>query len=116
MAFNENLAIRIREKLADVPNLEEKHMFGGICFMVDRKMCLGIIKDDMMCRIEPEMHEKAVEMNGCRTMDFNKRPMKGYVYIDETGMRTQKEFDYWIGLALDYNKKAVPSKKKKKGQ
>lgn len=66
-----------------------------------------------MCRIDPEFHETAVEKNGCRTMDFTKRPMIGYVLIDDTGMRTQREFDYWINLALDFNAKVKSSKKKK---
>jgi TfoX/Sxy family transcriptional regulator of competence genes len=114
MAYDENLADRIREKLADIPLIEEKAMMGGLTFMVNEKMCVGIIKDEMMCRIDPEIHDIVVEMTGCRTMDFTKRPMKGYVMIDEMGMRSQKEFDYWIGLALDYNKIAKSSKKRKK--
>ena len=56
----------------------------------------------------------AVEKQGCRTMDFTNRPMKGYVLIDETGMQSKKDFEYWIKLALDYNPKAKSSKKKKK--
>jgi TfoX/Sxy family transcriptional regulator of competence genes len=114
MAYDENLADRIREKLADIPLIEEKAMMGGLTFMVNEKMCVGIIKDEMMCRIDPEIHDIVVEMTGCRTMDFTKRPMKGYVMIDETGMRSQHEFDYWIGLALAYNKIAKSSKKRKK--
>jgi hypothetical protein len=47
-------------------------------------------------------------------MDFTKRPMKGYIMIDENGMKSQIEFDYWINLALDFNKKAKSSKKPKK--
>jgi len=46
-------------------------------------------------------------------MDFTKRPMQGYIMIDKNGMRTQKDFDYWVDLAIDFNKKAKPSKKKK---
>ena len=76
-------------------------------------MCLGIIKDEMMCRIDPELHEAVVEKPGCRTMDFTKRPMKGYVMIDDSGMKTKKEFDYWVNLCLTFNKKAKSSKKKK---
>jgi hypothetical protein len=76
-------------------------------------MCVGIIKDEMMCRIDPEFHNTAIEQTGCRTMDFTKRPMKGYVMVDDTGMKTKKEFDYWLGLALMFNKKAKSSKTKK---
>ena len=113
MAYSEKLADRIREQLAHLPIIEEKEMMGGLTFMVNDKMCIGIIKDEMMCRIDPEFHENATEINGCRTMDFTKRPMKGYVMIDENGMRTQKEFEYWINLALEFNAKAKSFKKKK---
>lgn len=114
MAYDKNLGNRIRERLADLPIIEEKEMMGGLVFMVDNKMCLGVIKDEMMCRIDPEIHETIVEMTGCRMMDFTKRPMMGYVLIDDSGMRTPKEFDYWIQLALEFNIKAKASKKKKK--
>lgn len=113
MAYNEKLADRIRESLFELSNIEEKEMMGGLTFMVNDKMCLGIIKDELMCRIDPDIHEIEIEKIGCRTMDFTKRPMKGYVMIDETGMKTDKEFEYWINLCLNYNSKAKSSKKKK---
>ena len=114
MAYSEKLANRIRERLADLTKVEEKEMMGGLTFMYNGKMCVGIIKDELMCRIDPAIHDEAVEKNGCRTMDFTNRPMKGFVMIDDTGMKTKKEFDYWIDLALEFNKKAKSSKKKKK--
>ena len=86
---------------------------GGLTFMVDDKMCIGVIKDEMMCRIDPEFQDTAVEMTGCRTMNFTNRPMKGYVMIDRMAMRTPGEFEYWINLALKFNHKAKSSKKKK---
>lgn len=114
MAYNEKLADRIRESLCEIPKVEEKQMMGGLTFMVNGKMCVGIIKDEMMCRIDPAIHETEIEKQGCRTMDFTKRPMKGYVMVDDTGMKTKKEFDYWINLCLEFNSKAKSSKKKKK--
>jgi TfoX/Sxy family transcriptional regulator of competence genes len=84
--------------------------------MYNDKMCAGIIKNELMCRIDPEFHETAVEKTGCRTMDFTKRPMKGYVMVDETGMRSKSDLDYWINLAIEYNKKAKSSKKTRKKQ
>lgn len=114
MAYCEDLANRIRQRLAELPNIEEKKMMGGLTFMFNNKMCVGIIKDELMCRIDPTLHEESVEKNGCRTMDFTKRPMKGYVMIDESGMKSQTDFDYWINLAIDFNKQAKSSKKKKK--
>lgn len=114
MAYNENLANRIRQRLVKLPNISEKEMMGGLTFMFNDKMCVGIIKDELMCRIDPTLHEESVEKIGCRTMDFTKRPMKGYVMIDENGMKSQDDFDYWINLALDFNNKAKSSKKKTK--
>ena len=116
MAYNEILADRIRERLASLENVEEKKMMGGLTFMVNDKMCVGVIKDELMCRIDPSMHETAVEKHGCRTMDFTHRPMIGYVLIEDTGMKTKSEFDYWIDLALEFNKKAKSSKRPMKSQ
>src|SRR5437762_11513137 len=113
MAYSEKLAGRIRKTLADLPNIEEKEMMGGLTFMYNEKMCIGIIADEMMCRIDPNLHETAIEKTGCRTMDFTKRPMKGYVMVDDSGMKTKKDFEYWISLALDFNKKGKSSKKEK---
>ena len=114
MAYDEKLANRIRERFAMLDHVEEKEMMGGLTFMYNGKMCVGIIKGDLMCRVDPAIHDECIEMRGCRTMDFTKRPMSGYIMIDETGMRSKKEFDHWINLALEFNKKAKASKKKKK--
>ncbi|MDI1354979.1 MAG: TfoX/Sxy family protein [bacterium] len=114
MAYNESLVDRIRESLVSVPNVEEKHMFGGVCFMVKGKMCAGVIKDEMMCRIDPALEETVLEMPSCRPMDFSGRPLKGYVFVDESGMRSKKDLQYWVNLCLDFNANAKSSKKKKK--
>ena len=114
MAYNEKLADRIRIRLAEVPKVEEKFMFGGVCFMVKGKMCIGIVKDEMMCRIGPDAYETALEKNGCREMVFTGKPMKGYVYVSDEAMKSKKDFDYWINLCLDFNSKAKASKKKSK--
>ena len=112
MAYNQKLAERIRERLAETKKVKEKEMMGGLTFMVNDKMCIGIIKDEMMCRIDPDIQEAALSKTGCRIMDFTGRPMKGYVMVDETGIKSKKDFDYWIGLCLEFNKKAKSSKKK----
>jgi TfoX/Sxy family transcriptional regulator of competence genes len=114
MAYNEKLADRIRESLVDVPGVEEKFMFGGVCFMVNGKMCIGVVKDEMMCRIDPALNEEVLEMRGCRPMDFTGKPMKGYVFIDEEGMKTKKAFDHWVELCLEFNSRAKAAKKSPK--
>ena len=114
MAYDEKLANRIRERLSGLRKVEEKAMMGGLTFMYNGKMCVGIIKDDLMCRIDPALHNESIEKRGCRTMDFTSRPMSGFILIDETGMKSKKDFDYWIDLALAFNKTAKASKKRKK--
>lgn len=115
MAYNLNLAEKIRIRLADIPNMEEKEMFGGIAFMNKGKMCVGIIKDDLMCRIDPALYESALEKNGCREMDFTGRPMRGWVIVEEAGFSRPKDFEFWIELCLEFNSKAKKTGKKKKG-
>ncbi|MDB5232842.1 MAG: TfoX/Sxy family protein [Chitinophagaceae bacterium] len=112
MAYNEKLADRIREALTDVPRVEEKKMFRGVAFMVDDKMCITVGDNEMMCRIDPALHEDEVEKNGCRTVIMRGREYKGWVLISEEGMKTKKQFDHWIKLALDFNKRAKSSKKR----
>ena len=114
MAFNEALNDRIREALQEVPNLEEKHMFGGTCYMVNDKMCVGVVGDEMMCRIGPDAYEAALEKPGCREMDFAGKPMEGYVFVAEEATRSKKELQYWIDLCLAYNVHAKAAKKKAK--
>ena len=113
MAYNEKLAERIRQRLVGLPDIEEKRMMGGLTFMVNGKMCVGIIKDELMCRIDPALHKQLIRKKGCRTMDFTNRPMWGYILVDDSAMQSEKDFNYWIDLAIDFNKHAKASKKKK---
>lgn len=112
MAYDEALANRIREALLDLPNVEEKKMFGGLCFMVNDKMCAGVLKDEMICKFNPDINDEVLMREGCRPFDFSVRSMKGFVYVSEKAIRTQKDFDYWINLCLEYNKIAKAKKKK----
>lgn len=113
MAYDEKLATRIRERLEGTPKVKEKEMMGGLTFMINDKMCIGIIKGEMMCRIDPDLQEAALEKTGCRIMDFTGRPMNGYVLVDDSGMKSKKDFDYWIDICLSFNKKANSLKKRK---
>ena len=114
MAFDEKLAGRVRKNLSKQSDVEEKKMMGGLTFMVNGKMCAGILKDDLMARIDPNVYEDALKKNGCRAMDFTGKPMKGFVFISPDGTSDRKDLLFWLKLALDFNKKAKPSKKKKR--
>jgi TfoX/Sxy family transcriptional regulator of competence genes len=115
MAYNEKLADRVRELIAQShQDIEEKKMFSGVCFMVNGKMCVGIQKDRLMVRLDPGMIEQVVEKQGCRQMEMNGKTMKAFVLVEEPVITTRKKLEYWIKLALDYNPIAKASKKKNK--
>jgi TfoX/Sxy family transcriptional regulator of competence genes len=113
MANDEVLTRRVRDALSDIRDVEEKKMFGGLMFMVNGKMCISIGKDRIMCRIDPAIHEEVVKRKGCRTVNMKGRKYIGYVHIDKEALKSKKDFDYWVGLALDYNKRAKASTKRK---
>ena len=114
MSYNEFLADRVRLAMKEKNvRFEEKAMMGGLTFMVDDKMCVGIVKDNLMARIDPAIYERALKRKGCREMDFTHRPMKGFVFVEPLGTDMDEDLYSWIQLALDYNPKAKSSKKKK---
>src|ERR1051325_1972551 len=114
MAYNEKLADMTRELISLThKNVEEKPMFGGLCFMVNDKMCVGVEKERLMVRLDPARYDEVMEKEGCKPMNFTGKIMKGYVFVDIDVLKSKKELEYWIKLALDFNKVAKASKKKK---
>ncbi len=113
MAYNELLADRLRQALHERKiNFEEKKMMGGLCIMVDDKMCVGVVKEDLMARIGPHVYEEFLNRPGARLMDFTKRPMKGYAFVNSEGWDDDSELSAWIDQCLVFNKEAKSSKKK----
>jgi TfoX/Sxy family transcriptional regulator of competence genes len=113
MAYNEQLANRTREIISTTHKItDEKAMFGGLCFMVNDKMCVGVEKERLMVRLDPARYEEVMEKEGCTPMDFTGKIMKGYVFVGINALNTKKKLSYWINLALEYNKIAKASKKK----
>ena len=110
MARDEELVSRVRAGLAHVPSVKERRMFGSIAFMVRGKMCVGVRTERIMCRINPELHDAAVERKGCRTVVMKGRQYRGYVYVDAESVRTNRALKYWLDLALDYNEVAVSTR------
>lgn len=79
--------------------------------MVNNKMCVGIVRDTLMARIDPDMYQEALKKKGSREMDFTGRPMKGFIFVDPIGIDMEEDLEYWIQLALEYNPKAKRSRK-----
>jgi TfoX/Sxy family transcriptional regulator of competence genes len=112
MAYSEKLAERIREAFATVANVEEKKMFRGIAFIVNDKMCVTVAADEIMCRVDPALHETLITKKGCKTVMMNNREYKGWVLVSEEEIKSKSDLDYYIKLALDFNKTAKASKRK----
>jgi TfoX/Sxy family transcriptional regulator of competence genes len=113
MAYDEQLATRIRRGFSKQQvRFEEKRMMGGLCFLVDGKMCIGAEKNRLMARIDPAVYDSALKRIGCVPMDFTGRPMRGFVFVKPEGLSTDAELEAWLKLALEFNPKAKSSKKK----
>jgi TfoX/Sxy family transcriptional regulator of competence genes len=111
MAFDVRLASRVRDLLAGRGKIAEKKMMGGLTFMVNDRMCVGVVANDLMARIGPLAYDEALTRKGCREMDFTGKAMRGYVFVGPAGTRQTRDLDRWVRLALDFNKKAKASRK-----
>lgn len=121
MAYDEFLADRIRQNFKEKSVVfEEKKMMGGLCFMVDNKMCCGLLSNKksgeavLMARIGMEQYESALEKKHCSEMNFTGRSMKGFVFVSADGLDVEGDLNYWVQLCLDFNPFAKSSKKKSK--
>jgi TfoX/Sxy family transcriptional regulator of competence genes len=113
MAYDEHLAERIGQSLkSNKVSFEVKKMMGGLCYLVDGKMTVGIVKNQLMARIDPDIYQEALQRKGAKEMDFTGRPMKGYVFVSPEGIDLDDDLDYWVGLAVEFNPRAKASKKK----
>lgn len=91
-----------------------KKMMGGLCYMVDDKMCVGIVKEQLMARVGADFYADALQVAHANEMNFTGRAMKGYVFIDADGLDTDDQLEFWVQKCLDFNPLAKSSKKKKK--
>jgi TfoX/Sxy family transcriptional regulator of competence genes len=111
MAFNEQLAERIRKQIGDGPGITERRMFGGIAFMLNGNMICGITREDLMVRVGPDRFEEALARPGARPMDFTGRPMKGMIFVSAEGCETDGQLREWVEQTLEYAR-SLPAKTK----
>jgi TfoX/Sxy family transcriptional regulator of competence genes len=123
MAYNEALTNRVREALLEglsrtakpKRKIVEKKMFRGVTFMVDGKMCVSAGDDTLMFRIDPMIHDDMVaNTDGAKTVIMKGREYKGYVHVHEDAVKSKRQLNRWIDLALEFNTIAKASPKKKK--
>ena len=109
MAFDELLADRIREALGDRSGIKEKRMFGGLAFLLNGNMAVGIVGDRLMIRFDKTAHEFVLSHRHVSPMDFTHRPMRGFAFVEKQGIATDEQLGQWVGFACDYAG-ALPSK------
>ncbi len=102
MAYDERLAGRIRDVLANRGDVVEKKMFGNLAFMVKGNMCCGVVGDELMARVGPDGYQAALKRPHARPMDFTGKPLKGFVYVAPEGSAAPDALESWIGLALEF--------------
>jgi TfoX/Sxy family transcriptional regulator of competence genes len=107
MAFDEGSAERIRELLSDYP-LDERKMFGGLVFMVQGHMTVGLSNDDLMVRVGAEQYDDALAQPHARKMDFTNKPMKGFVVVGSEGYAEDKDLALWVQRGLKHTLSLAP--------
>jgi TfoX/Sxy family transcriptional regulator of competence genes len=111
MAYDSELAKRIKAKMAGLPSLEEKKMFGGVGFLLNGNLACGVQKNAMIVRVAPEKHAELLTRAHARPFDMTGRPMKGWLIVDAEGCKTDKQLSTWIKEGVDFAL-TLPKKKK----
>ncbi|GAB3676525.1 TfoX/Sxy family protein [Salinisphaera aquimarina] len=102
MTFDPGLAERLREAFAaaDVQDISERAMFGGLVFMVGGHMACGIVADDLMVRVGPDQYAEALARPHARAMDFTGRPLRGFVFVAPPGFEADTDLMHWLETSL----------------
>ena len=108
MAYDEKVAELLRKAFKRRRGVEEKNMFGGVAFMYRRYMCAGVIDDMIVIRVGPDEYENALSEPHTRPMDFTGKPMKGYVYVEPKGYKSEKDLKNWIESGIKFVKTLPP--------
>jgi len=112
MAYDEGLAERIRDHFRDRRDIEEKKMFGGLCFMISNHMCCGIVGEVLMARVGPENYEKCLGKKYASEMDFTGKALKGMVYVLPGGIDSDASLGEWLDTCVKFVLSLPPKKKK----
>jgi len=102
LGYNKDLVQRIREFLEKTSGVSEKKMFGGIAFMVNGNMTVGVIKDELIVRVGKEYYTQALKEDFTREMDFTGKPLKGIIFVEAEGISEDSVLHYWINKGLKF--------------
>lgn len=102
MAYDPELAERVRDAIALREDLTEREMFGGIGFMLGGNMACGVIGEELIVRLGPEEAERALAESHTRPFDYTGRPMRGWIYVATPGLRSDDELAGWVDAGADF--------------
>jgi TfoX/Sxy family transcriptional regulator of competence genes len=102
VAYNEDLAERVRDLLSARSDVSERKMFGGIAFMIGGNMACGVLGEDLIVRLGDDEGEKALAEEGVRPFDFTGRPMKNIVYVSTERTGDDSDLAGWVETGADY--------------
>jgi TfoX-like protein len=102
MAFDEKLAGSVRKQLGGRAGLTEKKMFGGLAFLINGNMSVGIHGGELIVRIAPETTDAALKEPGARLFDITGRPMRGWLLVGGPGIKDSKSLAKWVGRGVEY--------------
>lgn len=111
MAYDEQLASRIRAALGGVSGISERKMFGGLAFLRDGLMVVGVLGSSLVARVGKGLQDESLSRAHVRVMDFNGKPMGGYVYVDAAGTATDADLEFWLQRCLDFVATLPPRKR-----
>ena len=109
MAYDEQLADRVRGFLTPFPGVDERKMFGGLAFLLRGNMCCGVVGDELMVRVGRESYEAALHEPYAREMDFTGRPLKGFIYVASDGLSSEGDLRAWVERGARYAE-SLPAK------
>src|SRR3989442_5963952 len=99
MAFDERLAERIRGSLRRRKGFVEKKMFGGVGFLLNGNMCVGVHGSELIVRLAPEDTDAALKRANTRRFDLTGRPMEGWILVQPAALKTDAQLGKWIEVA-----------------
>ncbi len=111
MAYDEELAGRVRAALADFQGISERKMFGGLAFLLGGNMCCGVVGEELMVRVGAEGYAAALSEPHAREMDFTGRPLSGFVYVASDGLTSDGDLRAWVERGARYAA-SLPVKRK----
>jgi TfoX/Sxy family transcriptional regulator of competence genes len=108
MAFDDQLATRVRAVLAGVADVGERRMFGGLAFLVGGHMACGVVGGDLMLRLGEAGADAALDHPHVRPMDFTGRPMRTMVYVAADGIVDDRTLTEWVERAVEFAHTLAP--------